>query len=279
MLYDAQRALHTVRERVEREKDSAMAQAQFASVQTALQPVAVAPNATRHEMIDQRSPWYLVAKRGMDILLTILIGLSIVPVIPLIALAIKLDSPGPVIYKQQRIRGRRVRRDGGWTWLPEPFTFYKFRTMTVGARSAIHEKYMAAYIAGDSVGLAETAYADSGSYKLTSDPRMTRLGRILRKFSIDELPQLWNVLVGEMSLVGPRPPLAYEVEHYSDRHVRRMHCASGLTGWWQVNGRCETDFEQMVALDLDYLRQSSLWLDTKILLKTIPTVFTGRGAG
>ena len=228
---------------------------------------------------DVRTIWYFVSKRVLDIALASLIGISIALLLPVIALAIKLDSPGPVIFRQQRLRGHRLRENGRWLWSLQPFTLYKFRTMTVSAPSAAHENYVAAYIAGDEEALRHAKHADSGAYKLSKDPRITRVGRILRKLSIDELPQLWNVVIGDMSMVGPRPPLGYEVELYTDRHLRRLACASGLTGWWQVNGRCETSFEEMVNLDLDYITRSSLWLDLKILLRTVPTVLTGRGAG
>jgi len=260
-------------------KDFAMGQAQSLSLPGTATPRTVRLHATGDATTDKRSTWYFIGKRILDIFVALFIGLSIALVVPLIALAIKIDSPGPVIFRQERIRGRRAKKDGAWVWLVEPFTFYKFRTMTTGAPSAIHQKYMAAYISGDADVIDEMSTDDDATFKMTSDPRITRVGRILRKLSIDELPQLWNVLIGDMSLVGPRPPLPYEVELYDDHHLRRMACASGLTGWWQVNGRCETDFEEMVALDLDYIDQGSLLLDLRILARTIPTVLTGRGAG
>lgn len=245
----------------------------------AAEDVRTSRSRTWQDTLDRRTTRYFVGKRLLDIFVVLVVGLSIALVVPLIALAIKVDSRGPVIFKQERIRGRRVRQDSGWVWALESFTFYKFRTMAVDAPSAIHQKYMSAYIAGDAKAMAQMSSATDGTYKLTADPRITRVGRVLRKLSIDELPQLWNVLIGDMSLVGPRPPLPYEVELYDDRHLRRMACASGLTGWWQVNGRCETGFEEMVGLDLDYIDRSSLWLDLKIVVRTIPTVLTGRGAG
>lgn len=209
----------------------------------------------------------------------LLIFLTLLPLIPLIALAIKLDSPGPVIYRQERYRGRRIRSGSRWVWWVEPFTFYKFRTMTTSAASTVHREYMRAYIRGDADGMAAINSSKDGSYKLKNDQRVTRVGRFLRKLSIDELPQLWNVLIGDMSLVGPRPPLPYEVEIYEPHHLARMASPAGLTGWWQVNGRCETNFQEMIDLDLDYIRRSSLWLDLKIIARTPPAVLTGRGAG
>jgi lipopolysaccharide/colanic/teichoic acid biosynthesis glycosyltransferase len=120
--------------------------------------------------------------------------------------------------------------------------------------------------------------ADGRVYKLVTDKRVTRVGRWLRRTSLDELPQLWNVLRGEMSLVGPRPPTPYEVSQYGPEHFRRLAVKPGITGLWQVSGRSTTTFEEMVALDLEYIRRRSLWLDLKILLKTIPAVFSARGA-
>lgn len=226
-----------------------------------------------------RGSAYYIAKRVFDVIVTVLIILTVLPVVPLIALAIKLDSPGPVIYRQRRYRSRRVRRGDQWLWQVEPFTFYKFRTMRADATPAMHQDYMRAYINGDAKRMAAIKRPGDGSYKLTNDRRVTRIGRGLRKLSIDELPQLWNVLIGDMSLVGPRPPLPYEVEIYQQRHLARMASPAGLTGWWQINGRCETPFEEMVDLDLDYIRRSSIWLDLKIMVRTMPAVLTGRGAG
>jgi lipopolysaccharide/colanic/teichoic acid biosynthesis glycosyltransferase len=229
--------------------------------------------------VPPRSGWYFILKRAVDIAVALVIGLLIAPVIPIIAAAIKLDSPGPVIFRQQRFRGQRVKVGGEWRWQATAFTFYKFRTMTVDASVNTHQEYIKAYIEDNAHQMAVIHGGGGRSYKLSNDRRITRVGRLLRKSSLDELPQLWNVLMGEMSLVGPRPPLPYEVEMYQDRHLARMASPSGLTGWWQVNGRCETKFEEMIQLDLDYIARSSIWLDLKILLLTLPAILTGRGAG
>ena len=223
---------------------------------------------------------YHAAKRLMDVVVALAIGLLFVPVLPLIALLVKLDSPGPLIYAQQRLGGRRVRVNGEWVWDVRAFTMYKFRTMRQDIESDLHRVYMSAYIAGDEERMAALRGADaSDTYKLVNDPRITRVGRILRATSLDELPQLWNIVLGHMSLVGPRPPLPYEVEQYQERHLARMASMPGLTGWWQVKGRCETGFEEMVRLDLEYIGQRSLLLDLKIIVLTLPAVLSGRGGG
>ena len=222
---------------------------------------------------------YYAFKRAMDVAFVLAMGLTVLPLIPIIALAIKLDSRGPLIFKQQRLRGRRLKIDGEWRWEITPFTFYKFRTMAADASASMHQNYMKAYIRGDAEHISTFRGDQATSYKLSNDHRITRVGRVLRKLSLDELPQLWNVLVGEMSLVGPRPPLPYEVELYDDHHLQRMASPSGLTGWWQVNGRCETGFEEMIQLDLDYIARCSTRMDVKIIFLTLPAVLSGRGAG
>jgi lipopolysaccharide/colanic/teichoic acid biosynthesis glycosyltransferase len=228
----------------------------------------------------QSSYWRV--KRFLDIILASLAGAALAPLAALIACAIKLDSRGPIIYSQQRVRSTRVKVGRRKTaWRLAPFRFFKFRTMFVDAPNDLHRDYMAAYIAGDEQRIAEfhPDDAETDAYKLTHDPRVTRVGRLLRKMSLDELPQLWNVLRGDMSLVGPRPALAYEVENYDEWHFRRFASPGGITGWWQVNGRCETSFKDMVDLDLDYVERQSALLDVKILAATLPAVISGRGAG
>ena len=177
------------------------------------------------------------------------------PLLPVIAAAIKLSSPGPVLYSQQRcgLNGRR-------------FTLRKFRTMYVGSDSRLEE-------------VAHLNEVHGPAFKARHDPRVTPVGRLLRRLSLDELPQLYNVLRGDMSLVGPRPPLPDEVEHYERWQRRRLSMKPGITGLWQVSGRAGLDdFNRWIALDLAYIDQWSLWLDLKILLKTIPAVLSTRGA-
>jgi lipopolysaccharide/colanic/teichoic acid biosynthesis glycosyltransferase len=225
--------------------------------------------------------FYRIAKRTVDVVMAALAIVLLSPLLLLIAAAIRLDSPGRVIFAQERIGGRR-RKDGrGSSWVVHPFVLFKFRTMEVGASDALHRDYMSAYLNGDEgrLRMLRPDRKDGESYRPSRDPRLTRVGALLRKLSLDELPQLWNVVRGEMSLVGPRPPMPYEVEMYKDRHLPRLAVLPGLTGLAQVRGRAAIGFEDTVRWDLVYLQRRSLWLDTKILLMTIPAVLTRRGAG
>ncbi len=172
-------------------------------------------------------------------------------------------------------------RNGQLYWEETPFTIYKFRTMRVDAKSTIHRQFIEAYIAGDDKRMVELQSAqkeEESKYKLVQDPRVTRIGSFLRKTSLDELPQLWNVLMGDMSLVGPRPPIPYEVELYLYHHHDRLRTVPGLTGWWQVKGRSATSFEEMVRMDVDYIRHQSVSLDIKIIIMTLTAVVNGKGA-
>jgi lipopolysaccharide/colanic/teichoic acid biosynthesis glycosyltransferase len=189
------------------------------------------------------------------------------PLFILISAAIKLTSKGPILFKQERVGQFGAR-----------FTFLKFRSMYFKNDSKIHEDYVKEFIAGNG-GPPDSEKSLSTLYKLKDDPRVTRLGRLLRKTSLDELPQFINVLKGDMSLVGPRPPVPYEFEAYDRWHRSRLlEAKPGITGLWQVHGRSRTTFDDMVRLDLRYARTCSLWLDLKILLKTPRAVLSGEGA-
>lgn len=209
-----------------------------------------------------QASWDAVMCRALDVVVSALLLVVLAPLFALICLAIRVDSPGGALFRQRRL-GRDL----------VPFDIKKFRTMSHGARHDRHRDYVLGLIAGD---VKEPA---AGSiYKLTTDDRITRVGRFLRRSSLDELPQLWNVLRGEMSLVGPRPPIPYEVDHYPPHWFGRFAVKPGLTGLWQVSGRCELTLEEMIRLDLEYARRRSVWLNVRILLKTPPVVIHGRGA-
>jgi len=196
----------------------------------------------------------LAIKRAMDFTLAALGLIIAAPLMALIAVLIKLDSPGPVLFSQVRVgRGGRL------------FTLYKFRSMRLGAEA-------------EQPRLLDRNEATGPLFKIRDDPRLTRVGRWLRRLSLDELPQLYNVLRGEMSLVGPRPPIPAEVEQYEEWHRKRLEVAPGVTGLWQVSGRSDLTFDEMVMLDLFYAENWTLGLDIKILLRTIPTVILGTGA-
>ena len=208
-----------------------------------------------------------VIKRGIDVVGSLLALLFLAPVFLVIAVATRLTSKGPILFRQERV--------GQYG---EHFTFLKFRSMDVANDDRIHQEYVQRLIAGGTEA-ADAAAGGPVVYKITQDPRVTPVGRILRKTSLDELPQFVNVLRGEMSLVGPRPPVSYEVEAYDVWHRRRvLEAKPGITGLWQVTGRSRTNFDDMVRLDLQYVRTWSLWLDLKILLKTPGAVFSGEGA-
>jgi exopolysaccharide biosynthesis polyprenyl glycosylphosphotransferase len=208
----------------------------------------------------------LAIKRGLDVVVGLLALALFSPLLLLAAVVIKLTSNGPVLFRQDRV-GQHGKR----------FTFLKFRSMYANSDDSVHRDYVKALI-------KENAAAKPGNngtspvYKLTHDARITPIGRLLRRTSIDELPQLINVLKGDMSLVGPRPAVPYEVEHYSDWHRQRLVVKPGITGLWQVRGRSRVKFDEMVALDLEYAQSWSLALDMKILLLTPRVVIFGDGA-
>jgi len=209
----------------------------------------------------------LSAKRLIDIVGS-LVGLILcLPVLVIIASAIKLTSKGPVFFKQVRL-GQYGKK----------FTFLKFRSMYVNSDHRIHEEYVTRFIVGVP-GTEQTNGNHQKVYKLTADPRITRIGRFLRNTSLDEVPQFINVLLGDMSLVGPRPPVTYEFERYDLWHKQRLLAVKpGITGLWQVDGRSRVKFDDMVRLDIRYARSWSLWLDIKILLQTPRAVISGSGA-
>jgi exopolysaccharide biosynthesis polyprenyl glycosylphosphotransferase len=204
-------------------------------------------------------------KRGFDLLASLLALLVTAPLMLVIALLIKRSSPGPVFFIQERLG-----RDG------RPFKFYKFRSMKHNSDDAIHRQFAAMFINGDNEGCSESN-AGEEVFKLKADPRITRIGAWLRKTSLDELPQLFNIIKGDMSLVGPRPPISYEIENYQPWHMERLKAVPGLTGIWQVSGRSQVAFDDMCRMDIRYINQWSFWQDILIILKTVPVVLKGTG--
>ncbi len=201
-----------------------------------------------------------LSKRALDVVVAVVVLLVALPFMLLIAAAIKLDSPGPVLFRQTRLG------HGG-----RPFTILKFRTMQHDADPGEHERFVEQLMSGEQD--AATTF-----FKLRADARVTRIGRILRATSVDELPQLINVLRGEMSLVGPRPDVPYAAERYDARHWERFSVLPGITGLWQVSGRGGLSPLDMLELDIEYTRVRSFSLDTAILLRTIPAVLRRDGA-
>jgi lipopolysaccharide/colanic/teichoic acid biosynthesis glycosyltransferase len=203
-------------------------------------------------------------KRALDILGSLALLTILSPLYLAIAILVKLKSPGPIFFRQDRI-GQGAK----------PFTMFKFRTMHVDADRSLHHEFVTQFIKSS----GQQELGENDLFKIKNDPRVTPIGRILRRTSLDELPQFWNVLRGDMSLVGPRPPLAYELEQYRSWHWRRvLEAKPGITGLWQVVGRSRTSFDDMVRLDLRYVRTCSITTDIKILLATPRAVVSGKGA-
>jgi lipopolysaccharide/colanic/teichoic acid biosynthesis glycosyltransferase len=197
---------------------------------------------------------YAVIKRGKDIIFSFSLLLILSPVFLVVALLIRLESPGSVLFSQTRIG-----------LYGKPFRFWKFRSMCFDAEQTKHQ-------------LTDKALSNGIRFKLKTDPRITRVGRIIRKYSIDELPQLWNVLISDMSLVGPRPALPSEVDAYDLADKQRLCVLPGITCIWQVSGRADIPFKEQVSLDVKYQLSQSFWQDIKLLLLTIPAVILGKGA-
>lgn len=207
----------------------------------------------------------LIAKRGIDIIGSLAAIAVLSPVFMVLAILVKCSSKGPILFRQTRV-GQYGKK----------FTFLKFRSMRVNNDAAIHKEFVTKFIAGKG---EKQAGGEGAVFKLTNDPRITSIGRFIRRTSLDELPQFFNVLKGDMSLVGPRPPVPYEFEVYDAWHRTRVfEVRPGITGLWQVNGRSKTNFDDMVRLDLQYARTWTVWMDIKILAKTPKAVLGGEGA-
>jgi len=245
----------------------------FAEQGSLTQEVSMSKNTIPHDLKSSATLWqycqfywkyatyrkdnfiYFLIKRWVDILTTGTLLLLLSPIFFLIILLIHLDSPGNAFFYQTRV-GRRGKT----------FKMWKFRSMYLDAEQRKIEL------------MKHNEMAGGVTFKMKKDPRVTRMGGFIRRFSIDEMPQLWNVFVGDMTLVGPRPPVPYEVTQYTPYQRQRLEVAPGITCIWQVSGRSEIPFEKQVELDLQYIATQSPWVDTVLLLKTIPAVLSGRGA-
>jgi lipopolysaccharide/colanic/teichoic acid biosynthesis glycosyltransferase len=226
---------------------------------------------TREQSLSQvhsESRWLSTLRRTVDLVFAIALIVLFSPILIAVAVAVRLDSRGPALFRQRRV-GYRERE----------FTLYKFRSMRVDADPRGHQEYVTALIKGESS--APDPAPDGGHetlYKVAVDNRITPVGRWIRRWSLDELPQLFNVLLGDMTLVGPRPAIPYEVAEYPSWYLQRFSVKPGLTGLWQVSGRSERTYEEMVRLDIDYTERRSLGLDLSILLRTPWTVLSRKGA-
>lgn len=198
-----------------------------------------------------------------EAVVAMLLLIALTPLLLVIALAVRLSSPGPVLFRQERLGAARV-----------PFTLLKFRTMRVDGDEKVHRDYVTALLTSEEAPHGGV----EGVYKLTADPRVTRVGSILRRTSLDELPQLWNVVRGEMALVGPRPVLAWEADMFPPWATRRFDLRPGLTGLWQVKGRSRVDYQRALALDVEYRDARTVWVDVKILFATVFVLLDWRRA-
>jgi lipopolysaccharide/colanic/teichoic acid biosynthesis glycosyltransferase len=224
---------------------------------------------TNYMTIGWKRPYEVVVKRVLDMICALVALLLLCPVMIFVAVLIKLDSQGPAFFTQKRI-GKRGRS----------FQIYKFRTMTHNLDDSAHKKFMQAFVKGN-LSSPDASRSGHGTvmYKPFNESQVTRVGRILRKTSLDELPQLLNILKGDMSLVGPRPNVPYEVEAYKEWHMERLSVLPGITGLAQVKGRSALDFDTIARYDIEYARRMSIVLDVRILLATAFAVVKGNGAG
>lgn len=234
------------------------------------------PNMLR--LADNRKVFYYTLKRVMDVVIASVLLLLLSPLMLVIAFAILLYSPGPIFFSQERVGARRVLRGQKTYWRKETFYCYKFRTMQVNADPAIHQAYVRALIENDEQKMSALQGESTQVRKLVRDSRVTRPGKLLRKLSLDELPQFWNVLRGDMSIVGPRPAIPYEVAMYKPWHQRRLEAQPGITGLQQVMARSTVDFDQQVLLDIEYIEHQSIWQDVIIILKTPFVILSTKGA-
>ena len=265
------------------------------NIQEKLSSPRYAKKTLKPVAIGQRT--YYVVKRIMDLVIAFCLLIFLLPIIILTGLAIFIYSPGPIFFVQERVGANRRVNGNKFIWEPVTFRCYKFRTMKVNADSSIHREYIKALIEnnqeqmlavqnaatrprkdGNTEALLAAQNAATRPRKLVDDARIIAPGRLLRKFSLDELPQLWNVLRGDMSMIGPRPAIPYEVEMYKPWHKQRLQAQPGITGLQQVKARCTEDFDEQVKLDIEYIENQSLWLDIKIAFETPLAIIKAKGA-
>ncbi len=261
-------------------------------------PQGVSPPETIHQTwplitADRRS--YYAIKRVMDVLVAAMLLILVSPILFVVAIAIFVYSPGPVFFVQERVGAKRHTKGRSTTWEPVTFRCFKFRTMKQNADPAVHKQYVQALITKNEEQMAaakesargqrdterrtsERQDAETEPRKLTEDTRIIRPGHIIRKLSLDELPQLFNVLRGEMSLIGPRPAIPYELEVYKPWHKLRLQAQPGISGLQQVKARSTRDFDEQVKFDIDYIEHQSLWLDLKIAVQTPLAILFAKGA-
>ena len=220
---------------------------------------------------------YFLSKRIIDVIFSIIALIIFSPIMLFVAGLIHFDSPGPVIFTQKRVGSKRIKRAGHYYWEKMEFPCHKFRTMVDKADPSVHRMFIKALIHNDGQEFSTIPGSDNKVNKIVNDPRFTRLGRFIRRSSLDELPQFWNVLRGEMSVVGPRPAIPYEVEMYKTWYYRRFETKPGITGLWQATARNSVGFDEMVRLDIQYIENQSFWLDLQIILKTPLVILLHKG--
>ena len=230
-----------------------------------------------YKLVEKRQAYY-VTKRMLDVAIALILFLMLFPLMVLTAIMIFIYSPGPIFFTQERVGAKREIQGRYAGWKRVNFHCYKFRTMKINSDAALHKNFVKALIANDRKQMTALQGEETETRKLIHDPRVIRPGALLRKLSLDELPQLWNVLRGDMSLVGPRPAIPYEVELYQPWHLGRLQAQPGITGLQQVTARCTTDFDQQVRLDIEYVENQSIWLDLKIMIKTPLAILSAKGA-
>lgn len=218
---------------------------------------------------------YLLFKRTIDAVIAFIALMALSPIIIIAAIAIRLDSPGPALFHQKRVGARWRIEEGQVVWTPAEFSVFKFRSMSANSDSKIHEEHVRAFYKG---AISLDDHDHGAPAKIKSDSRVTRVGALLRKTSLDEIPQFFNVLRGEMSIVGPRPVPPYEVEMYEDWHRERLNALPGITGLWQIKGRGRVSADDAIRMDIAYVRQPNLLSDAWIIIATIPALVFGQGA-